>query len=554
MNGFFNAGIDPYAVMLAEAKQQGLESLISFRMNDAHSQEFLQPEFWTDNPGYRLGYGFDFGQEAVRDYTFNLIQEAVQRYDSDGIELDFNRFPTFFQNGTTEERIATINSLVQRVRTLLDEEGVKRGKHLTLTARVPSNYGNSPPTYATSLAIGCDPVAWAENGWVDYLTVSEFLYEEGTLPIESWKELITEVPVYGGIEAVMPGGAHLTPEQYRLAARNLWGKGADGIYLFNFFTPRQIGNEPPFEVLKDLGAPPEPSSVDLSGYFNADTIGVSDTDAGGTGYYDPAEDFKFIDFTPIAGFTTGPVGANGADSPNTVLLDMGGSYSGLGPQAPISVTIDVDDAVWGDFSVLQGGFRPLPDGDGTITVTYTDATTQVYSNWQIVTDAGGTWAESAGDATVIAVGDRYRVDPATGLIGGSCLGQQMFLGVDTGKLVDTITFDITGIDSDGIAQVGVYAVSYTPAELQTYVAGDADRNGVVDAADAAILASNWQSNNATWAMGDFNDDNVVNDVDATLLATNWQSGSASASVPEPSTLALLMIGCFVLRTRKTRRS
>ena len=244
-------------------------------------------------------------------------------------------------------------------------------------------------------------------------------------------------------------------------------------------------------LLGCIGQSATAQSVDLSSGFNADTIGVADGDAGGTGYYDPSEDFKFIDFTPIAGFTTGPVGANGADSPNTVLLDMGGSYNELGPQAPISATIDVVDDKWVDFSVLQSGFRDNPTADAVITITYTDATTQVYSNWQIVTDAGGTWAESAGDATVIAVGDRYRVDPATGLIGGSCLGQQTFTGLDTGKLVDTITFDITGIDSDGIAQVGVYALSYrTPA---------------------------------------------------------------ATSVPEPSTLILLVLGCFVLLCLPAKR-
>ena len=37
---------------------------------------------------------------------FRLIEEAVQRYDCDGIELDFQRFPTFFKDGTTEERVA----------------------------------------------------------------------------------------------------------------------------------------------------------------------------------------------------------------------------------------------------------------------------------------------------------------------------------------------------------------------------------------------------------------------------------------------------------------
>ncbi|MFO1019652.1 MAG: hypothetical protein U0903_02955 [Planctomycetales bacterium] len=64
--------------------------------------------------------------------------------------------------------------------------------------RIPSDYNRTPPSYASAKRIGCDPVAWAKNGWVDFLTVSEFLFERYDLPIKPWKELITEVPIYGG--------------------------------------------------------------------------------------------------------------------------------------------------------------------------------------------------------------------------------------------------------------------------------------------------------------------------------------------------------------------
>ncbi len=71
--------------------------------------------------------------------------------------------------------------------------------------------------------------------------------------------------------------------------------------------------------------------------------------------------------------------------------------------------------------------------------------------------------------------------------------------------------------------------------------GDADGNGTVDEADAAILAANWQKiGGATWADGDFNGDGTVNDIDATIMAANWQKTSQSASVPEPSSLVLLL--------------
>ncbi len=69
--------------------------------------------------------------------------------------------------------------------------------------------------------------------------------------------------------------------------------------------------------------------------------------------------------------------------------------------------------------------------------------------------------------------------------------------------------------------------------------GDADLNGRVDSADAALLAANWLSGpNATWAQGDFNNDGAVNDLDAALMAANWTS-STTAGVSEPGTLVLL---------------
>ncbi len=258
---FFDAGVDPYAVMLAETKRRGREALLAFRMNDAHGNDFLRTKFWRDHAQWRLGNGaLDFSHDEVRDYVFRLIEEAVRRYDCDGIELDFNRFPTFFKSGTTEQRVAKMNSLVKRVRKMLDVVGGERGRRLVLGVRVPSNYGRTPPTLASSRSIGCDPAAWAANGSVDFVTVSEFLHARYDLPIKPWKEDIPTVPIYGGIECTEGGSKekYLTADKYRRAARNRWRDGADGIYLFNFFTTREHGKdawEPPFEVLRSLGDP-----------------------------------------------------------------------------------------------------------------------------------------------------------------------------------------------------------------------------------------------------------------------------------------------------------
>lgn len=264
VEAFFSNGVDPYAVILAEAKARGREALLSFRMNDDHGTDFLRTQFLADHPDWRLGTeqyrgsgAMDFARGEVRDYTLELIEEAVRRYDCDGIELDFNRFPNFFKDLETDERVALMNGFVEDVRNLVDQVGLDSNRKLVLAVRVPSNYGRTPPTPETARTVGCDVPAWAANGWVDFVTVSEYLFERGDLPIAEWKRAITSVPVYGGIECTRGGGMkNLTAGDYQAAAKKLWAEGADGVYLFNFFTSRELGAdayEPPFVVLGKLG-------------------------------------------------------------------------------------------------------------------------------------------------------------------------------------------------------------------------------------------------------------------------------------------------------------
>jgi hypothetical protein len=258
---FLDRGIDPWAVMVAEAKRQKKEVLLSFRMNDGHDGTHLETRFWRKHPEYHCfkpdqGHTLDYGHQAVRDHMFLLIQEAVRRYDCDGIELDFNRFPILFKGGTTAERVAKMNSFVKRLRVMLDREGKKRKRHLVMGVRAPTEDYDVAATYQGSLKVGCDPVAWAKNGWIDFLTVSRFLSVTFDLPVAPWKKLITNIPVYGCIEIVeKKTGEALTPRQYRRAARHIWSERADGIYLFNFLITREGSTEPAFEVLNQLGNP-----------------------------------------------------------------------------------------------------------------------------------------------------------------------------------------------------------------------------------------------------------------------------------------------------------
>ncbi|MBB76246.1 MAG: hypothetical protein CMJ75_17195 [Planctomycetaceae bacterium] len=55
MKAFFDAGVVPYAIMLAETKRRGKEALLSFRMNDDLGNDFLRTKFLAAHQEWRLG-------------------------------------------------------------------------------------------------------------------------------------------------------------------------------------------------------------------------------------------------------------------------------------------------------------------------------------------------------------------------------------------------------------------------------------------------------------------------------------------------------------------
>ncbi|MCX7429284.1 MAG: dienelactone hydrolase family protein [Planctomycetia bacterium] len=93
------------------------------------------------------------------------------------------------------------------------------------------------------------------------------------------------------------------------------------------------------------------------------------------------------------------------------------------------------------------------------------------------------------------------------------------------------------------------------ALLVAPLAGDANRDGIVDDADACILAAHWQTQTGMdWSDGDFNRDGKITDADAAILAAHWLQtapGYVPPSVPEPSVVVLALGGvvCLLLRRR-----
>ncbi|NLE39254.1 MAG: tandem-95 repeat protein [Pirellulaceae bacterium] len=127
----------------------------------------------------------------------------------------------------------------------------------------------------------------------------------------------------------------------------------------------------------------------------------------------------------------------------------------------------------------------------------------------------------------------FTYTPAAGFFGADSFIYRVFDGTDWSDLA-TVTIQVLG-----------------------YIVGDANRDGVVDEQDAAVLAANWGQTGATWQMGDFDRDGKVGPTDAAMLAANWGYGvdqgvESSTAVPEPSALALLSSLAALVWLRRRR--
>lgn len=247
MRAVHDQGIDYPARVIDRCRVRQMSPWITLRMNDCHYNDInehpFHSAFWKTNPQWRRqncsGYFatcLDYARPEVRDHFQALIQETLDRYDIDGLELDFLREPYLFSAGGEPEGARVLTAWMKEVRGLVDQAAAKRGHPVRLGVRVPS----SP---RTAIALGLDAPAWVQAGLIDLLVVTpRWATLEFDMPMAEWRRLIGSSPVTlaGGLEVryqPYPGASAgtVSPELARGAAASVLSAGADVVYLFNYF-------------------------------------------------------------------------------------------------------------------------------------------------------------------------------------------------------------------------------------------------------------------------------------------------------------------------------
>lgn len=243
-------GIDFHARALQRCHQNGMQGWISVRMNDVHDVDICAgpqiSRFWKEHPEFRrVPYRFtrafdrqlDYARPEVRQHYLVLLQEVCERYDLDGLELDFMRFPHYFRIGQELAGGDILTTwLRDDVRPLVEAAAQRLGHGVRLGVRVPADP-------ETTRLMGLDAVRWARLGLLDLVVVTPFWEtSDFNLPLRQWRRLLdgTGIELAAGLEILVRPGfngplLYQTPETSTGAAVAALHSGADHVYLFNHF-------------------------------------------------------------------------------------------------------------------------------------------------------------------------------------------------------------------------------------------------------------------------------------------------------------------------------
>lgn len=234
--------LDHFKIWIDKCREFGIKSWISVRINDVHDtlekQSVLSPDFFFENMHLTRGAhheykdyydgGFDFSKSEIYDRMIRLVEEACERYDSDGINIDFQRESFCFSPGNEAEGREIITRFMSDVRRIAKEKSV--------SVRVRESL-------ETSFDLGFDVIKWAKLGLIDrVIAAPRWSTTDCDLPIELWRRALEpyNVEICGGMEILIREENKRRPLTFQSTetaygcAYNIYASGADKCYLFNY--------------------------------------------------------------------------------------------------------------------------------------------------------------------------------------------------------------------------------------------------------------------------------------------------------------------------------
>ena len=183
-----------------------------------------------------FGGAYDYALEPVRQAMLDFNQEVLDGYEVDGIEYDYMRWCHMFKPGEGKKNAHLLSEFTRKTRRQLDEAARRRGcGRLVLGVRVPQSLEECE-------YLGFDLATWIREGLVDFVVPSDFMHSDTNMKTEEFVRLAkgTHCKIYPAIHPrISMDGPNehyrlMTLANFRAAAQNYYGFGADGISPYNY--------------------------------------------------------------------------------------------------------------------------------------------------------------------------------------------------------------------------------------------------------------------------------------------------------------------------------
>lgn len=251
-------GTDPIQGLVEASRKRGLETLLSHRFSEVEfdpgtglsmkEKSALKKDHpdWVVKTWWWQGL-WNAASEEVRAYKLDLLRGQVERYDLDGLQINFARHIPCLPVGHQWENREHVTEFIRSVRRMLLAFETARGRPLLLAVKVPEALEGCQVD-------GFDVATWAQEDLVDLFTVGTRTMHvdlEGYRRITRGKA-IKLCPCFDDHHTT-DGYMHHPIEFLRGVYSNWWHQGADAVETFNWATTKP-------EVCRRLGVPePYPS-------------------------------------------------------------------------------------------------------------------------------------------------------------------------------------------------------------------------------------------------------------------------------------------------------
>jgi hypothetical protein len=253
-------GVDFPETLVAESHKRGLEAFWNERISEIDLPHPYQsgcpfdsplrenhlkkahPD-WTVKCWWPHGL-WNLASAGLREHKVKMLSKLIERYDFDGIQLDFARHTPCLPPGKEWENREHATEFVRMVRRMLLKMEDKRGGPLLLAVRVAENIPGCN-------ADGFDVEKWAGEELVDIFTLGGRTAE---VDIASFKKItagknIKLCPQFDGHHT--NDGYYFPPTEYFRGVFSNWlEQGADSVGVFNWTCA-------PAAMYDALGLPPD---------------------------------------------------------------------------------------------------------------------------------------------------------------------------------------------------------------------------------------------------------------------------------------------------------